>query len=79
MSLEMRVERGRLLQEHLVAFEGVGLPVIHVQYGNFSAAVDTLHEYVLQCIQLSMAWLVQEEGETRERTSSIPDPASALS
>lgn len=48
------LRRMRLLQEYLCAYEAQGLPVVKVSYGNFSEALDKLHEYILQCIKVAM-------------------------
>jgi len=48
------LRRARAVQQYLEAFEGQGLPVVTVQYGNFVAAIDRLHYYVLQCIEAAM-------------------------
>jgi hypothetical protein len=48
------LQRVRLLQEYLCAYEAQGLPVVKVSYGAFGEALDKLHEYVLQCIKVAM-------------------------
>jgi hypothetical protein len=42
------------LQSYLCAYEAQGLPAVRVQYGQMGAALDAMHEYVLQCIKCAM-------------------------
>ena len=57
--LEACLACAAVLQDYLTAYESHGLPVIPVAYGNFSGALDRLHEYILQCIQVAMECIWQ--------------------
>jgi len=48
------IRKARVLQDYLCVYEGQGLPVVRVSYGNFGEALDKLHEYILQCIKVAM-------------------------
>lgn len=47
--------RIRLLQEHLCTYAERNVPVIPINFANFSDTLDQLHDYLLQCIESAMA------------------------
>ena len=47
-------DRIRLLQEHLCTYEQRNVPVVSVNFANFSDTLDQLHDYLLQCIETAM-------------------------
>ena len=46
--------RIRLLQEHLSTYSERNVPVVQVNFANFSDTLDQLHDYLLQCIGSAM-------------------------
>jgi hypothetical protein len=48
------LRRARVVQDYLCSFEAQGLPVVRLQYG-VEGAIDRVHEYILQCIQVASA------------------------
>eukprot|EP01025_Chloroclados_australasicus_P021719 TRINITY_DN2273_c0_g1_i9.p1 TRINITY_DN2273_c0_g1~~TRINITY_DN2273_c0_g1_i9.p1 ORF type:complete len:1144 (-),score=201.51 TRINITY_DN2273_c0_g1_i9:348-3779(-) len=46
--------RMRVLQEYLEAYKHHGVPVVKIEIGRFRDALDRLHEYLLQCIEMNV-------------------------
>lgn len=46
--------RIRLLQEHLCTYSERNVPVVQINFANFSDTLDQLHDYLLQCIGSAM-------------------------
>ena len=47
--------RIRLLQDPLCTYAERNVPVIPINFANFSDTLDQLHDYLLQCIESAMA------------------------
>ncbi|KAL0041761.1 hypothetical protein WJX79_003730 [Trebouxia sp. C0005] len=47
--------RIRLLQDHLCTYAERNVPVVSINFSNFSDTLDQLHDYLLQCIESAMA------------------------
>ena len=47
--------RIRLLQDHLCTYAERNVPVVSINFANFSDTLDQLHDYLLQCIESAMA------------------------
>ncbi len=47
--------RLRQLQEHLRRYSATGVPVVECNPGDMGPALDAMHAYVLQCIELALA------------------------
>ncbi|KAL3138879.1 hypothetical protein ABBQ32_005706 [Trebouxia sp. C0010 RCD-2024] len=47
-------DRIRLLQDHLCTYEERNVPVVALNFANFSDMLDQLHDYLLQCIESAM-------------------------
>lgn len=47
-------DRIRLLQDHLCTYEERKVPVVSINFANFSDTLDELHDYLLQCIEGAM-------------------------
>ena len=46
--------RIRLLQDHLCTYAASRVPVVSINFANFSDTLDQLHDYLLQCIESAM-------------------------
>lgn len=47
-------DRIRLLQDLLCTYEERNVPVVCINFANFSDTLDQLHDYLLQCIEGAM-------------------------
>lgn len=54
-SADATFSRIRLLQDHLCTYEDRNVPVVQINFGNFSDTLDQLHDYLLQCIESAMS------------------------
>lgn len=48
------LERMRILESRLAAYEAVGIPVVTLRLLDAQDSVDQLHDYLLQCLQMAM-------------------------
>lgn len=48
------LRRLRALQAYLSSYSAVGVPVVEVGVGSFQETLDKLHNYLLQCLELSL-------------------------
>lgn len=48
------LERMRVLESRLAAYEAIGIPVVTLRLLDSQDSVDQLHDYLLQCLQMAM-------------------------
>lgn len=53
--VEQALQRSAILQEHLRTYASKSIPILQLTLADFSSRLDTLHDYLLQCMEAAMS------------------------
>lgn len=53
--VEQALQHSAILQEHLRTYALKGIPILQLTLADFSSRLDTLHDYLLQCMEAAMS------------------------
>ena len=53
--VEQALHQNAVLQEHLQTYASRSIPIVQLTLADFTTRLDTLHDYLLQCMEAAMS------------------------